>query len=103
MLKEEYNRVIQMIENVEVEFFKSEEQRAKYIKYAEEIKEKYEALEQKEGEVEIELPLVNLKGNSPWWGILGLIAVAALSESITWGVADKLTNCCCEYDPKDNN
>lgn len=105
ILKKEYNRNKELFDNNQLYWLKDDKERENYIKYLDDIKEKFETLEKQE-EVEIEVPLFDFGNDASgavWWGILGLIATATLFNSGNGSsIGEQLSNCYCELDTKDN-
>lgn len=79
-LKKQYNTSKEMLDSNEYDWIKDDKTREEYIQYVQDLKEKYEAFENK-NQVEIALPLFDFNENNGWngcAGILGLIAVAMI-------------------------
>lgn len=78
ILKEQYTKNLEMLDDADCYWLKKDEERQKLIEHNEKIKEKYEFFESQQGELELELNLDNeqVNVNDKWvWALVLLVLV----------------------------
>lgn len=72
-LKKQYITSKEKLDNNELDWIKEDKTREEYIKYVQDLKEKYEEFEKKE-QVDIDLPLFSFDNKNNWEDMAGIMA-----------------------------
>lgn len=76
-IKQQYNYTKDLLDNPEYELGKDENARKSLIAYCDELKERYETLENQEV-CEVTINQDFFKGDNSWWAIIGLAILFGL-------------------------
>lgn len=83
-LRKQYDEAKSWLDNPETNWVKTDKDLEMFNDYLNDLKEKYEILEQEEEpDIELALDKFGCKKDNFWWGILGLAVVASFCDSFS--------------------